>query len=134
MLEHLKQITKVWADTAPTPAEIEAYQGLGLRSSPADAVRRAKQSTASIILANVADAQGDVDAYMARYSAEQLTYGTIAPDVAQRLLAAARHLAECASADAAISDYGTHPAHGQFVETLRGQHGRKYGFWGLVDG
>nr|WP_235442237.1 DUF6880 family protein [Rhabdonatronobacter sediminivivens] len=89
-LEHLKQITKVWADTAPTPAEIDAYQGLGLHSSPADAIRRAKQSTASIILADVADAQGDVDAYMARYSAEQLTYGTIAPDVAQRLLAAGR--------------------------------------------
>nr|WP_235442236.1 DUF6880 family protein [Rhabdonatronobacter sediminivivens] len=47
---------------------------------------------------------------------------------------AARHLAECASADAAISDYGGHPAHGQFVETLRAQHGRKYGSWGLVDG
>ncbi len=38
----------------------------------------------------MADAQGDVDAYMARYSAEQLTYGTIAPDVARRLLAAGR--------------------------------------------
>lgn len=298
-LEHLKQITKVWADTAPTPAEIDAYQRFGLHLSPADAVRRAKQSTASIILADVADAQGDVDAYMARYSAEQLTYGTIAPDVAQRLLAvgrvqeayeiiqnamareadspfrrfsseldevyedclarlgkiddlkthlwstfaqhlsaralrkylkllpdfddieaeekaleivaghprlnvaldfltlwpaldraaklvlaradaldgndymtlsqaaealdarhplaatllrramimdtlsgakssryrhAARHLAECASADAVISDYGDHPAHSQFLETLRAQHGRKYGFWGLVDG
>lgn len=89
-LEHLKQITKAWADTPPTPAEIDAYQGFGLRGSPADAVKRAKQSTCSIILADAADAQGDVDAYMARYSAEQLTYGTIAPDVARRLLAAGR--------------------------------------------
>jgi hypothetical protein len=89
-LEHLKQITKAWAATPPTPTEIEAYQRFGLHSSPADAVRRAKQSTSSIILADVADAQGDVDAYMARYSAEQLTYGTIAPDVARRLLAAGR--------------------------------------------
>jgi hypothetical protein len=89
-LEHLKQITKAWAETPPTPAEIDAYQRFGLHSSPADAVRRAKQSTSSIILADVADAEGDVDAYMARYSAEQLTYGTIAPDVARRLLAAGR--------------------------------------------
>lgn len=89
-LEHLKQVTKAWADTAPTAAEVAAYQRFGLSSSPAESVRRAKRSTASIILADVADAQGDVDAYMARYSPEQLTYGTIAPDVARRLLAVGR--------------------------------------------
>lgn len=89
-LEHLKQITKDWGDTAPMPAELAAYQRFGLSSSPADSVRRAKQSTCSIILADVADVQGDVDAYMARYSAEQLTYGTIAPDVARRLIDAGR--------------------------------------------
>lgn len=49
-----------------------------------------RQRTCSVILADIADAQGDVDAYMARYSAEQLTYGTIAPDVARRLLDAGR--------------------------------------------
>ncbi len=89
-LEHLKRITKTWADTPPTPEELAAYERFGLSSSPADSVRRAKQSTCSIILADVADAQGDVDAYMARYSAEQLTYGTIAPDVARRLIDAGR--------------------------------------------
>jgi hypothetical protein len=89
-LDHLKRITTDWASAAPTPAEIAAYQRFGLSTSPADAIRRSKQSTASIILADVADAQGDVDAYMARYSAEQLTYATIAPDVARRLLAAGR--------------------------------------------
>ena len=41
-------------------------------------------------MADIAYAQGDVDAYMARYSKEQLTYGTIAPDVARRLLDAGR--------------------------------------------
>jgi len=89
-LEHLKQITKDWADTPPTPEELAVYERFGLSSSPADSVRRAKQSTCSIILADVADAQGDVDAYIARYSAEQLTYGTIAPDVARRLIDAGR--------------------------------------------
>lgn len=53
-------------------------------------MRRSKDLTRSVILADIADAQGDVDAYMARYSAEQLTYGTIAPGVARRLLDAGR--------------------------------------------
>ncbi|MGN7871516.1 DUF6880 family protein [Paracoccus sp. 22332] len=89
-LEHLKQITDAWAAAPATDHELARYQGIGLSSSPADSVRRHRQITRSIILADVADAQGDVDAYMARYSAEQLTYGTIAPDVARRLLDAGR--------------------------------------------
>lgn len=89
-LEHLKQITQVWADAPPTEQELEQYRGYGLMSSAEDSVRRNKQVTRSIILADVADAQRDVDAYMARYSEEQLTYGTIAPDVARRLLDAGR--------------------------------------------
>ena len=59
-------------------------------SSPEASARRNMDSTRSIILADVADAQGNVDAYMARYSAEHLAYGTIAPDVARRLLDAGR--------------------------------------------
>ncbi|QFU09569.1 hypothetical protein PARPLA_00905 [Rhodobacteraceae bacterium THAF1] len=89
-LEHLKQITQVWIDTAPDPDELSQYQGYGLSASAADRARRDRHLTGSIILADVADAQGDVDAYMARYSAEQLTYGTIAPGVARRLLDAGR--------------------------------------------
>lgn len=89
-LEHLKRITQAWAEAPPSEHELERYRGYGFTSSAEDSVRRNKQSTSSIILADVADAQGDVDAYMARYSAEQLTYGTIAPDVARRLLDAGR--------------------------------------------
>lgn len=89
-LEHLKRMTQIWADAVPTEHELEQYRGYGLMSSAEDSVRRNKQATRSIILADVADAQGDVDAYMARYSAEQLTYGTIATDVARRLLDAGR--------------------------------------------
>jgi hypothetical protein len=55
-----------------------------------DRARRQSQSTASIIHADIADLQGDVDAYMARYSAEQLSYGTITPDFARRLIDAGR--------------------------------------------
>lgn len=89
-LEHLKQITEAWAELPPTEAEIARFEGYGLSRSPEEIVRDNKRSTRSIILADVADAQGDVDAYMARYTAEQLTYGTIAPDVARRLLDANR--------------------------------------------
>jgi hypothetical protein len=89
-LEHLKRITQAWAEAPPTEHELGQYRGFGLMSTAEDSVRRNKELTRSIILADIADAQGDVDAYMARYSAEQLTYGTIAPDVARRLLDAGR--------------------------------------------
>ena len=86
-LEHLKAITEEWVAKPPTAHELERY---GFRSSPEEAVRDSKLRTRSIIIAAVADAQGDVDAYMSGYTSEQLTYGTIAPDVAKRLLAAGR--------------------------------------------
>ncbi len=89
-LEHLKGITRAWAEAPPSDEELERYRGYGLSSSADESVRRNKHLTGSIMLADIADAQGDVDAYMARYSAEQLTYGTIAPDVARRLLDAGR--------------------------------------------
>ena len=89
-LEHLKRITDVWQAAPPSEQDLELYRGFGLRSSPEESIRRNKELTASVILADIADAQGDVDAYMARYSAEQLTFGTIAPDVARRLLDAGR--------------------------------------------
>lgn len=89
-LEHLKRITAAWAAAPPDAYELAQYEGIGLRSSAKDRAWRYRQLTSSVILADVADAQGDVDAYMARYSAEQLTSGTIAPDVARRLLDAGR--------------------------------------------
>ena len=89
-LEHLKKITTAWSAAPPSQHELEQFRGYGLYSSAEESVRRNKQLTGSVILADVADAQGDVDAYMARYSEEQLAYGTIAPDVASRLLDADR--------------------------------------------
>jgi hypothetical protein len=46
---------------------------------------------------------------------------------------AARHLAECQASEQAISDYGAVLTHEGFVAALRQKHGRKYGFWSLVD-
>jgi len=45
---------------------------------------------------------------------------------------AAKHLVECAASDAAITDYGNFSSHEQFVATLKADHSRKHGFWGLV--
>lgn len=90
-LEHLKKITHAWAETPPQEHELERYRSWGIGSTtPEEIVERSRKSTSSVILADIADAQGDVDAYTARYSDEQLTYGTIAPDVARRLLDAGR--------------------------------------------
>ncbi|QDA36266.1 hypothetical protein E4191_19325 (plasmid) [Paracoccus liaowanqingii] len=89
-LDHLKQITEAWAAQPPITQDLDRYAGYGFSSSPEEIAYRQKQGTRSIILADIADAQGDVDAYMARYSEEQLTYATIAPGVARRLLDAGR--------------------------------------------
>ncbi|SLN35284.1 DUF6880 family protein [Roseisalinus antarcticus] len=89
-LEHLKKTTSAWSKAPPNEQELETYRSYGLSSSPEASVQRNKTLTASIILADIADAQGDVDAYMARYSPEQLTFGTIAPEVARRLMDADR--------------------------------------------
>lgn len=49
-----------------------------------------RDRTIRMILSDIADAQGDVDAWLSQYSAQQLTYHTIAPDAARRLLVAGR--------------------------------------------
>lgn len=46
-----------------------------------------------------------------------------------RYAAAADFLADCAALDAEITDYGAAPRHGEYVEALRGRHGRKASFW-----
>ena len=89
-LAHLKTVTNQWAEMPPSDAELDKWRRFGLSTAPEEIVRRNRETTRSIILADIADAQGDPDAYMARYSDEQLTYGTIAPGVARRLLDAGR--------------------------------------------
>jgi len=55
------------------------------------------------------------------------------PTTSERYRHAAHHLAECQSCNLAVEDYGDVPSHAQFVETLKQHHGRKYGFWSLID-
>ncbi|QPM92020.1 DUF6880 family protein [Pseudooceanicola algae] len=61
-----------------------------------------RNRTAEMILQDVADAEGDVDSWLAQYTAEQLTYHTIAPSAAQRLLAAGRPKDALALTEAAL--------------------------------
>ena len=46
---------------------------------------------------------------------------------------AARHLVECGSLVRYIDDFGTISRHDSYVADLRKVHGRKHGFWTLVD-
>ena len=45
---------------------------------------------------------------------------------------AVQHLATCAELAGRIEDYGTFEPHTLYVARLKQEHGRKYGFWGLV--
>lgn len=74
-----------------TKAEIAKYEGwYGINRSAEDIALESRRRSIDIILQDVADGLGDVDAWMSRYSQEQLTFHTIAPEVAKRLLAADR--------------------------------------------
>ncbi|WP_326491268.1 DUF6880 family protein [Rhodovulum sulfidophilum] len=42
---------------------------------------------------------------------------------------AARHLSDCAAADAEIRDYGPHLSHADYLDGLRQSHARKSAFW-----
>ena len=46
---------------------------------------------------------------------------------------AARHLLECGALSMSIGDYGSFVSHEAYVSALRNVHGRKHGFWPLVD-
>ena len=89
-LAHLKQIATQHGEMAVADADLRRYAFVDDPARREALARDSRQRTVSMILQDVADLQGDVDAYMARYTPEQLTFGTIAPDVAHRLLAAGR--------------------------------------------
>ena len=72
-----------------------------------------KRRRIGMILQDIADQQGDVDAYMRRYGSEQLRMPRIAADVAQRLLVADRvreasEIVEAARGSAANPGHGTY--------------------------
>lgn len=100
-LDHLKTLADS-AQNAPLSQEIlDRYNYVDGRHARHALALEARNRTANHVLQAVADLQGDVDAYMARYSAEQLTFHTIAPGVAKRLIVAGRADAALAIVEAA---------------------------------
>lgn len=76
---------------APVTADNTEYVGrLVSAERRLEMERDSRDRTIRMILSDIADAQGDVDAWLSQYSPRQLTYHTIAPDAARRLLAAGR--------------------------------------------
>lgn len=89
-LDRLKQRAEAALSEELSDADLARYDFVDDPERQASLARDSRDRTAKMILQDVADLQGDVDAWLSRYSAEQLTYHTIAPDAAQRLLAAGR--------------------------------------------
>ncbi|ATG37787.1 hypothetical protein PhaeoP23_03710 (plasmid) [Phaeobacter piscinae] len=85
---------RVRAETAmDAPVTVDETEYFGIFTSTERRLEMAKDNkdrTLRMILSDIADAQGDVDAWLSQYSARQLTYHTIAPDAARRLLQAGR--------------------------------------------
>ena len=93
-LEHLKQRMLAWSNVpARTPPD-QDRRVIGYGSSgPIDAddlAERSRTSTVRLALMQIADAQGDVDAFIAQYDAPVRQVPTIAAAIARRLCAADR--------------------------------------------
>ncbi|WP_128253736.1 DUF6880 family protein [Falsirhodobacter deserti] len=82
-LEHLKRHVTAATATSSEAAHVPASR----QARRAQAVQPQWLET---LLRDIADAQGDLDAYIARFSAAQLAEGSVAADIATRLLAAGR--------------------------------------------
>ena len=93
-LEHLKQRMLAWSNVPARTPPHQDRRVLGYGSSgPIDAddrAERSRTSTVRLALMQIADAQGDVDAFIAQYDAPTRQVPTIAADIALRLCAAGR--------------------------------------------
>ena len=93
-LVHLKQRIEALAATpVPVPPKSE-WQAVAYGSGGAyyahQMAERARQSLVEMALKDIADAMGDVDAFIAQYNSATRKVPQIAADIAQRLLAAGR--------------------------------------------
>lgn len=90
-LNRMKARANAFMDAPVTAEERARYEGIyGIRKSVEEMARDSRKHTLEMMLQNIADCQGDVDGWLAKYTAEQLTYHTIAPSAAGRLLEAGR--------------------------------------------
>lgn len=115
-LRHLKSLVDVYAATPLEPEEEhEALRFLrGLRSDTGDYRADQKARLVRSVLQDIAEAQGDTDAYAAQFSDAQLARPDIAADVATRLLADGRGDDALTLLEQARPDgHNTHAAVGQ---------------------
>ncbi|MCA0993944.1 DUF6880 family protein [Alloyangia pacifica] len=89
-LSRLKALAEAACEAPLTDADLARYDFISDRDARAERALAGRNRTAEMILQDVADAEGDVDSWLAQYTPEQLTYSTIAPSAATRLLAAGR--------------------------------------------
>jgi hypothetical protein len=89
-LARLKALAEAAREAPLSEGDLILYEFIDDRSQRAARARTARDRTVEMILQDIADLQGDVDAWLARYTPEQLTYHTIAPEAAARLLEAGR--------------------------------------------
>jgi hypothetical protein len=94
-LEHLKQrMIALSAQPVRKPAAAKDRQVIGWSSRGAiyadEIAERSRVSTVRLALQEIADAQGDVDAYIAQYEEPVRKAPKIAADIARRLLGAGR--------------------------------------------
>ena len=93
-LDRLKQLVEVWrAEPVVTPLDAER-EVIGWSSSGKiyadEAENGHRRSTAKLVLQQIADALGDVDAYIAELGSGARRVPAVAAEIAQRLLAAGR--------------------------------------------
>ena len=93
-LAHLKRLVVDLSNTSvPRPAKKDRVAIGWATSGPIyqdDMAERSRQRTVQTALKDIADAEGDVDAFIAQYDQETRRVPTIAAQIAQRLLAAGR--------------------------------------------
>lgn len=89
-LDRLKELAEAARMSPLTEADLALYDFVADPGRQEELARDRRDLTTKMILQDVADQQGDVDAWLSRYTAEQLTFHTIAPDAAARLLEAGR--------------------------------------------
>lgn len=89
-LARLRTLAEAARDAPLTEADHARYDFIPDATARTERALAGRNLTANMILRDVADAEGDVDSWLAQYTPEQLTYVTIAPSAATRLLEAGR--------------------------------------------
>lgn len=89
-LAQIKTLAETARDAPLTDADLTYYRYIRDPEERDYKARQSRNRSLDLILRDIADEQGDVDAWLAQYSPEQLRYATIAPEAAMRLLDADR--------------------------------------------